>query len=61
MATFCKDMHEESFNIVRFVLHLSGMHSMVFNLEDNAIQVLGRVEHETITLTGFFTRCVINR
>ncbi|CAG8714005.1 13024_t:CDS:2, partial [Acaulospora morrowiae] len=50
-------MHEEVPNIVRLALHLPGMHSVVFDPNDDAAHVLARANRQKTTLIAFFETC----
>ncbi len=50
---FAMDMHEEQPNVVRLVLYFLRMRRVVFNPNDDAVNVLQRTKHESTTLTRF--------
>jgi hypothetical protein len=49
-------MHEEQPNVICLALHLPKMHRVVFNPNDDVVNVLPRSKHERIVLIGFFAR-----
>ncbi|CAG8768774.1 10073_t:CDS:2 [Cetraspora pellucida] len=50
-------LHEEVPSVVRLALHLLGMHSVIFNPNDDAMNILSHVNHQKTTLTAFFEIC----
>lgn len=56
----CNGMHEEQPNVICLALHLPWMHRVVFNPNDDVVDVLPRVKHERTMLIGFFARCAID-
>jgi len=54
---FAMDMHEEHPYVVRLALHLPRMQGVVFNQEEEDVEVLRRARYETTTLTWIFARC----
>jgi hypothetical protein len=57
---FAMEMHEEQLNVVHLVLHLSRMHRVVFNANNDATSILQRVKRESTTLTTYFAICIID-
>jgi len=57
---FAMEMHEEQPNVVRLALHLSKMHRMVLNANDDAMSILQKTKCESTTLTTYFVICIIN-
>jgi hypothetical protein len=54
------EMHEEQPNVICIVFHLSGMHRVMFNANDDVTSIFQRAEHESTTLTTYSIRCVID-
>jgi hypothetical protein len=50
-------MHEEQPNVICLALHLPKMHRVVFNPNDDVVNVLLRAKHERIMLIGFIIFC----
>jgi hypothetical protein len=54
------EMREEQLNVVHLALHLSRMHRVVFNANDDATLILQRVKPKSTTLTTYFAICIID-
>ncbi|CAG8661824.1 14593_t:CDS:2 [Cetraspora pellucida] len=50
-------LHEEVPSVVRLALHFPGMHSVIFNPNDDAMNILSHANHQKTTLTAFFETC----
>ncbi|CAG8777423.1 1802_t:CDS:2, partial [Cetraspora pellucida] len=55
---FGMHLHEEVPNVVRLALHLPGMHQVVFDPEDEAVEILSCADRKKTTLTEFFKTCI---
>ncbi|CAG8807973.1 14076_t:CDS:2, partial [Cetraspora pellucida] len=51
---FGMHLHEEVPNVVRLVLHLPGMHQVVYDPNDEAAIILSHADRQKTTLTEFF-------
>jgi len=56
----CNGRNEEQPNIICLVLHLPRMHRVVFNPNDDVVNVFLKAKYERTMLIGFFARCVID-
>ncbi|XP_028071847.1 uncharacterized protein LOC114274174 [Camellia sinensis] len=54
---FGHPLHAEMPTVVRFALHLPGMHRVVFNPEESLQTIQSRADQQMSTLTGFFAYC----
>ncbi|XP_028059217.1 uncharacterized protein LOC114262950 [Camellia sinensis] len=57
---FGHHLHVEMPTIVRFALHLPGMHRVLFNPNDSLEIILSRATKQKSTFTGFFYYCASN-
>ena len=54
---FDHHLHAKMLTVVRLILHLSGMHRIVFNLEESLEMIHFRAGQQMPTLTSFFAYC----